>query len=53
MQENSGAFAETVGLTQMLRYGYFRRNRNSVPIAAMAWLSRTWIARAKTIDSSI
>ena len=33
--------------------GYFRRKRNSVPIAAMAWLSSTWIACAKTIDSSI
>jgi len=32
--------------------GYFRRKRNSVPIAAIAWLSRTWLARAKTIVSS-
>ena len=31
---------------------YFRRKRNSVPIAAMAWLSSTWLARAKTIVSS-
>src|ERR1017187_9838895 len=31
---------------------YFLRKRNSVPIAAMAWLSSTWIARAKTIVSS-
>ena len=36
MQENFGAFAETVGMTQTLQYGYFRRNRNSVPIASMA-----------------
>ena len=32
--------------------GYLRRNRNSVPIAAMAWLFSTWLARAKTTVSS-
>ena len=54
----SSGLQQTAGVCGTARHemnaaeSYFLRKRNSVPIAAMAWLSNTWIARAKTIVSS-